>query len=38
MSADQKAILVDITRCIGCRSCVVACKEVHGFPGDETET
>src|SRR6266436_4800960 len=31
-----KAILVDITKCIGCRSCEQACKEVHGFP-KETE-
>jgi len=29
-----KAILVDITKCIGCRSCEQACKEVHGFPKD----
>jgi formate dehydrogenase iron-sulfur subunit len=27
-----RAILVDITKCIGCRSCEQACKEVHGFP------
>ena len=27
-----KAILVDITKCIGCRSCERACKEIHGFP------
>ncbi len=29
-----KAILIDITKCIGCRSCEHACKEVHGFPLD----
>jgi formate dehydrogenase iron-sulfur subunit len=29
-----RAILVDITKCIGCRSCEQACKEVHGFPKD----
>ena len=29
-----KAILVDITKCIGCRSCEQACKEAHGFPKD----
>jgi len=29
-----KAILVDITKCIGCRSCEQACKDVHGFPKD----
>ncbi len=27
-----KAILVDITRCVGCRNCEQACKETHGFP------
>src|SRR5437868_11151308 len=31
-----KAILVDITKCIGCRSCEQACKEAHGLPA-ETE-
>jgi formate dehydrogenase iron-sulfur subunit len=31
-----RAILVDITKCIGCRSCEQACKELHGFPR-ETE-
>jgi formate dehydrogenase iron-sulfur subunit len=29
-----RAILVDITKCIGCRSCEQACKEVHAFPKD----
>ena len=29
-----RAILVDITKCIGCRSCEQACKELHGFPRD----
>ncbi|RLA80064.1 MAG: hypothetical protein DRG33_03015, partial [Deltaproteobacteria bacterium] len=33
-------ILVDTTRCIGCRSCEVACAEAHGLPvpevGDES--
>jgi formate dehydrogenase iron-sulfur subunit len=29
-----KAILVDITKCIGCRSCEQACKQVHGLPQD----
>jgi formate dehydrogenase iron-sulfur subunit len=31
-----RAILVDITKCIGCRACEQACKESHGFPA-ETE-
>lgn len=28
----QKAMLVDITQCIGCRSCEQACQESHGLP------
>jgi formate dehydrogenase iron-sulfur subunit len=28
----SRAILVDITKCIGCRSCEQACKQIHGFP------
>jgi len=28
------AILIDITKCIGCRSCEQACKQIHGFPLD----
>lgn len=35
--ARTKAILVDITKCIGCRSCEQACKQIHGFPS-ESET
>jgi formate dehydrogenase iron-sulfur subunit len=29
-----RAILIDITKCIGCLSCEGACKEIHGFPPD----
>jgi len=29
-----KAILIDITKCVGCLSCERACKEVHGFASD----
>jgi formate dehydrogenase iron-sulfur subunit len=29
-----RAILVDITKCVGCRACEQACKQVHGFPPD----
>ena len=32
--APTRAILVDITKCIGCRSCEQACKQLHGFPTD----
>lgn len=29
------AILVDVARCLGCRSCEAACKAAHGFPPGE---
>ncbi len=31
------ACLVDITRCIGCRSCQVACKQSNGLRGEATK-
>lgn len=30
---DAWAVLVDTTRCMGCRSCVAACAEAHDLPG-----
>jgi len=30
------AVLIDTTRCIGCRSCQVACKQWNGLPGEQT--
>jgi formate dehydrogenase iron-sulfur subunit len=30
----SKAILIDLTKCIGCLSCEGACKELHGFPSE----
>ena len=34
MNPDRWGMLVDTTRCIGCRHCEWACKEVNGFaPG-----
>lgn len=30
------AILIDIARCIGCRSCEAACKAYHKFPAGES--
>lgn len=27
-----KAILIDITKCVGCRTCEATCKQVHGLP------
>jgi len=34
MAVQAKALLVDITKCIGCQTCSSACKEAHGMPGD----
>jgi formate dehydrogenase iron-sulfur subunit len=32
-----KTTLIDITNCIGCRACQVACKQWNDRPGQETE-
>jgi formate dehydrogenase iron-sulfur subunit len=32
--AEQVGILVDTTRCIGCRACQVACKQKNNLPAD----
>lgn len=37
LSTDASAVLVDTTRCIGCRSCEAACAETHGLPGPEDD-
>ena len=34
MTTRAKALLIDITRCIGCRSCELACKQAHHLPED----
>jgi len=31
------AVLVDTTRCVGCRSCEFACAETHGFPEPDVD-
>ena len=31
-----KAMLNDVTKCIGCRSCQIACKQWHGLEAEET--
>lgn len=28
--------LIDVARCLGCRSCEAACKQTHGFPSGES--
>jgi formate dehydrogenase iron-sulfur subunit len=33
----DKAFLVDTTKCSGCRSCQVACKQWNNLPGEKTE-
>ena len=33
----SKAVLYDGTRCIGCRSCSVACKSWNGNPDDPVD-
>lgn len=33
----SKATLIDTTKCIGCRSCMVTCKQWNGLEGVETE-
>lgn len=38
MDGKARALLIDIKRCIGCRACVGACKEAHGFPVTDTDT
>ncbi len=34
METKKKALLIDITKCQGCRMCESGCKEAHGFPTD----
>ena len=33
----QKAMIQDNTRCIGCRACMVACKEWNGLQAEELD-
>jgi len=34
VSPDAVGMLYDTTRCIGCKACVVACREANGLPPD----
>ncbi len=38
MSKESKALLIDITKCIGCQQCSIACKTGHNQPGDPEPT
>jgi formate dehydrogenase iron-sulfur subunit len=37
MRALPKALLIDVTRCLGCRLCVEACSEAHGIADSSLE-
>lgn len=32
-----KAVLIDLTKCIGCRGCQAACKQWHDLPAEKTK-
>ena len=34
----SRAVLFDVTRCVGCHECAKACKAAHEFPGTGEET
>ncbi len=38
MSKQSKALLIDITKCVGCQQCSAACKAGHKQPGDPEPT
>jgi formate dehydrogenase iron-sulfur subunit len=38
MSQEQRGLLFDMVECVGCRNCVKACLETHGFEGDPETT
>ena len=33
---DGRAKLIDVSKCMGCRGCQVACKQWNGLPGEKT--
>jgi len=36
--SEPMGLLFDMVQCMGCRNCVKACLESHGFPGDAEQT
>ncbi len=38
MANRSNALLIDITKCIGCRECERTCKEIHGYPQEHEAT
>jgi formate dehydrogenase iron-sulfur subunit len=38
INPQSRAILFDVTRCVGCHECAKACKAAHEFPGSGEET
>jgi Fe-S-cluster-containing dehydrogenase component len=34
---EQVGVLIDTTRCMGCRTCEFTCAEVHGFPEPDSD-
>lgn len=32
----EKAMLIDVSKCTGCRSCQIACKQWNGLPAEQT--
>lgn len=38
MTKETKAILIDITKCVGCQQCSAACKTAHNQAGDPEPT
>ena len=38
MATTRKALLIDITKCIGCQACEQGCKELHHLPPEHEPT
>jgi formate dehydrogenase iron-sulfur subunit len=37
MTADRAAMLIDVSKCMGCRGCQVACKQWNQLPAEKTK-